>query len=412
MAPISLTIGARYARGKKRNRFGSVISAFSLLGMSLGVAALITVLSVMNGFNKEIELRFQTVAPHVSLLPRGNEASNINQILDENELVESWSPLMEGYALLSTPYAQAPAIINGIEPKSDHRVVPLNENILYGQLDDLKSGGYGLVLGSYLARQLYVQIGDKVQLVLPEVQVTPAGLYPRQKTFTLVAVFDSGSQLDAELAYLHIDDTRRMLRPVNENTGYRVRLKSSDFADQFIQTLEEQAKHSQWRAETWSSNYESLFNAMKMEKVTVGLLLLIIVLVAAFNIVSGLVMMVSDKRADMAVVRTLGASTGMVIRVFITQGIILGVGGIIIGAIAGTVLTFNLSIIVSFIENLTGTQLFDPSVFYVSFLPTEWLWSDFLWVISLSFLLTIFATIIPAWQASKITPTEALSYKQ
>jgi len=218
--------------------------------------------------------------------------------------------------------------------------------------------------------------------------------------------------LDAELAYLHIDDTRRMLRPVNENTGYRVRLKSSDFADQFIQTLEEQAKYSQWRAETWSSNYESLFNAMKMEKVTVGLLLLIIVLVAAFNIVSGLVMMVSDKRADMAVVRTLGASTGMVIRVFITQGIILGVGGIIIGAIAGTVLTFNLSIIVSFIENLTGTQLFDPSVFYVSFLPTEWLWSDFLWVISLSFLLTIFATIIPAWQASKITPTEALSYKQ
>lgn len=411
MNPISLMIGARYARGKKRNRFGSVISAFSLLGMALGVAALIVVLSVMNGFNKEIQLRFQTVSAHISLIPKEPEVLNLDHFLDNNERVESWSPAVEGYGLLSSPYAQAPAVIKGILPETDRAVVPLQESILYGSMDDLVPGEYGLVLGSYLARQLYVQTGDKVQLVLPEVQVTPAGLYPRQKAFSVVAIFDSGSQLDAELAYLHIDDSRRFLRPVADTTGYRVRLESSDLADSFIEDFRQQQPQGQWRIETWSSNYESLFNAMKMEKVTVGLLLLIIVLVAAFNIVSGLVMMVSDKRADMAVVRTLGATTGMVMRVFVAQGIILGFGGIVIGALLGTLLTLNLSSIVSFIERLSGARLFDPSVFYVSFLPTEWQLSDFLWVTSLAFLLTILATIVPAWQASKITPTEALSYK-
>ena len=410
MTPVSFIIGARYARGRKRNRFGSVVSAFSLLGMALGVASLMTVLSVMNGFNREIQLRFQTVAPHISLLPKGEITEDLGPVLAASDLVESWSPLVAGYALLATDYAQAPAVLNGILPELDKAVVPLAENILYGSLDQLKAGRYGLVLGSYLARQLHVQVGDRVQLVLPEIQVTPVGLYPRQKQFVVVGIFDSGSQLDAELAYLHRDDARRMLR-TDEVSGYRVRLKSADFAHEFKRDFALLPQASEWRATTWSSNYESLFNAMKMEKVTVGLLLLLIVLVAAFNIVSGLVMMVSDKRADMAVVRTLGGSTGMVMRVFVTQGVILGVSGIVLGVLLGTLLTLNLSVIVRFFESLSGAQLFDPSIFYVSFLPTQWLWSDFVWVIGLSFLLTLVATIIPAWQASRIRPTEALAYK-
>ena len=283
-------------------------------------------------------------------------------------------------------------------------------SMLYGDIGRLAAGDYGLVLGSYLARQLYLQLGDRVQVVLPEVQVTPAGIYPRQKSFTLIGIFDSGSQLDAELAYLHIEDARRIIRPEITETGHRVRLTSADLTDTFIEGFQRQG-FSDWRVQTWSTNYESLFHAMKMEKVTVGLLLLIIVLVAAFNIVSGLVMMVSDKRSDMAVIRTMGGSTAVVMKIFVTQGILLGMGGILIGAVLGTLLTFNLSSMVSFLENITGTRVFDPSVFYVSFLPTEWLWSDFLWVISASFVLTLVATIIPAWQASKISPTEALSYK-
>ena len=413
MTSIPLILGSRYARGRKRNRFGSVVSAFSLLGMALGVASLITVLSVMNGFNREIQLRFQTVSPHISLINAGNEkqrseSQGLQSFLAQQENVQSWAPLLEGYALLSTDYAQAPAILNGIAPELDKEVVPLGDSMLYGDIGRLAAGDYGLVLGSYLARQLYLQLGDRVQVVLPEVQVTPAGIYPKQKSFTLIGIFDSGSQLDAELAYLHIEDARRIIRPEITETGHRVRLSSADLTDNFMESFQQQG-FSDWRVQTWSTNYESLFHAMKMEKVTVGLLLLIIVLVAAFNIVSGLVMMVSDKRSDMAVIRTMGGSTAVVMKIFVTQGILLGVGGILIGAVLGTLLTFNLSSMVSFLENITGTRVFDPSVFYVSFLPTEWLWSDFLWVISASFVLTLVATIIPAWQASKISPTEALS---
>ena len=415
MTSIPLILGSRYARGRKRNRFGSVVSAFSLLGMALGVASLITVLSVMNGFNREIQLRFQTVSPHISLINAGNEkqrseSQGLQSFLAQQENVQSWAPLLEGYALLSTDYAQAPAILNGIAPELDKEVVPLGDSMLYGDIGRLAAGDYGLVLGSYLARQLYLQLGDRVQVVPPQVQVTPAGIYPRQKSFTLIGVFDSGSQLDAELAYLHIEDARRIIRPEITETGHRVRLTSADLTDTFIESFQQQG-FSDWRVQTWSTNYESLFHAMKMEKITVGLLLLIIVLVAAFNIVSGLVMMVSDKRSDMAVIRTMGGSTAVVMKIFVTQGILLGVGGILTGAMLGTLLTCNLSSMVSFLENITGTRVFDPSVFYVSFLPTEWLWSDFLWVISASFVLTLVATIIPAWQASKISPAEALSYK-
>lgn len=421
MTPISLIVGARYARGKKRNRFGSVVAAFSLLGMALGVAALITVLSVMNGFNREIQLRFQTVVPHISLLPKDKNAINsglelqslsITDLLTKDPLVDSWSPLIEGFALLSHSESQTPVQLKGISPEQDKDVVPLAQHMLYGSIDDLKAGDYGLVLGSYIARQLYAEVGDRVQLVLPEVQVTPAGLYPRQKQFVVVGVFDSGSQLDAELAYLHIDDAARVLRSDSRDNGWRVKLQSEQMVDEFVRQFEQQPLASDWRIQTWSTNYESLFRAMKMEKVTVGMLLLIIILVAAFNIVSGLVMMVSDKRADMAVLRTIGASTGTVMRVFVVQGLILGIGGIVLGALVGSVLAFNLPAIVGFFERAFSAQLFDPSVFYVSFLPTQWLLSDFIWVISMSLLLTLVATIIPAWQASKITPTEALSYKQ
>lgn len=413
MTSISLIVGTRYARGKKRNRFGSVVSLFSLVGMAMGVVALIVVMSVMNGFNQEIKLRFQTVAPHLSLIRTSADASDINDFLSgqSDSLVEAWSPLVEGYGLLSTDYAQAPAVLNGISPFDDQAVVPLQEKLIYGSMDQLKPGEYGLVLGSYLARLLYLQPGDSVQLVLPDIQVRPTGLYPRQKRFVVVGIFDSGSQLDGELAYLHIEDAARLLRV--DTTGYsqRIRVVDENRISAFIEHFEQSQVSQGWRIETWSSKYESLFAAMKMEKVTVGLLLLIIVLVAAFNIISGLVMMVSDKRSDMAVIRTMGASTATVMKIFVVQGLILGVSGIIIGGLVGSLLAFNLSEIVNYVERLFGAQLFDPNVFYVSFLPTQWMWSDFFWVTGAAFLMTVVATLIPAWQASKITPTEALAYK-
>lgn len=419
---VPLTVGLRYARGRQRNRFGSVVAAFSVFGMALGVAALIIVLSVMNGFNREIKQRFQLVSPQLTLVPSispdsqtpGKSRTEVMDFLQTSELVRANSDQLESFALIAGNGAQIPVTLTGIEPTGDSEVVPLGESILYGSMSYLRPGDFGIVLGGYIAQQLLAQPGDRVSAILPQVQITPAGIYPREKHFRVVAIFDSGSQLDSDLAYIHIEDANRLFRQNESDKGFRLKLQheryEAVFSDQFREFLADDA--GSWEIRSWSSNYESLFKAMAMEKVTVGLLLLIIVFVAAFNIVSGLVMMVSDKRSDMAVLRTLGANTRTVMRIFVVQGMALGLTGIVMGAALGTLLAFNLSAVVRFFEQLSGFRMFDPSVFYVSFLPSQWLLSDFLWVVGASVILTILATIIPAWQASRITPTEALTYKQ
>lgn len=420
---VPLTVGLRYARGRQRNRFGSVVAAFSVFGMALGVAALIIVLSVMNGFNREIKQRFQLVSPQLTLVPSsspdsqnpGKSRTEVRDYLKASELVRASSDQLESFALIAANGAQIPVTLTGIEPTVDSTVVPLGESILYGSMSYLRPGEFGIVLGGYIAQQLLAQPGDQVSVILPQVQITPAGIYPREKNFRVVAIFDSGSQLDSDLAYIHIEDANRLFRQNESDRGFRLKLQNERaetvFSDQFRAFLADEGVGG-WEIRSWSSAYESLFKAMAMEKVTVGLLLLIIVFVAAFNIVSGLVMMVSDKRSDMAVLRTIGANTRTVMRIFVVQGMALGLTGIFMGAVLGTLLAFNLSGVVRFFEQMSGSRMFDPSVFYVSFLPSQWLLSDFLWVVGASVILTILATIIPAWQASKITPTEALTYKQ
>ncbi len=419
---LPFTVGLRYARGRQRNRFGSVVAAFSVFGMALGVAALIIVLSVMNGFNREIRERFQLVSPQLTLLPSpaGQQESQVPRatvasFLESSQWVSASSNQLESFALIAGNGVQVPVTLKGIDPGQDAAVVPLSEAILYGRAEYLDTGSFGIILGGYIARQLLAQPGDEISVLLPQVQVTPAGIYPREKRFQVVGIFDSGSQLDSDLAYIHIDDASRLFRQRDEDMGFRLRLvdqqSDTEFASE-LQTFFDQENAQGWQLTSWSSNYESLFKAMAMEKVTVGLLLMIIVFVAAFNIVSGLVMMVSDKRSDMAVLRTLGANTKTVMRIFVVQGMALGLTGIILGALTGTLLAFYLSDVVRFFEQLSDSRVFDPSVFYVSFLPSQWLLSDFIWVVGASLALTLLATIIPAWQASKITPTEALTYKQ
>ena len=411
--PVSFVLGSRYARGRKRNRFGAIVSGFSLFGMALGVAALIIVLSVMNGFKREIQERFQSVSPHLSFYADRGTDDREHQLLGKQLLshpdVLSLSPGAATFAMLSGFRGQAPATIYGIEPSTDGDVVSLLTQLLYSDDYQLQTGSYGIILGSFLARELGVQPGDSLTLLLPKVRVTPAGIFPRQKKFEVVAVFDSGSQLDSEIAYVHIDDVQKLIGRGKGARGWRLKLNSADAS---LNITESVSEYSNWRAESWSIRYESLFRAMQTEKVTVGLLLLIIVIVAAFNIVSGLVMMVSDKRSDMAVLRTLGAETKTLMRVFVVQGLILGGSGIAIGALLGTLVALNLSSLVSYIEQLSGARVFDPNVFYVSFLPSEWRLSDFLWVVGSAFSLNLLATLVPAWQASTITPTEALNYKQ
>ncbi len=406
---VPIRIGRRYAQGKNRSLFGAVVSVFSLLGMAVGVAALIIVLSVMNGFNREIAQRFQQIVPHVRLLPASDTARDPQSFLAGHGQVIAWSRTLEGYALLAQDSHQSPVVFQGISPADEVRITALADTMLYGHPDLLAPGGYGILLGSRLARRLGVLPGDSLDLILPEMRVTPVGLYPRKKQFQVAGVFETDSQQDSGLAFVHLADAQRIMRVGEAGLGYRVRLESPDQAEGLIAALAASDLGNEWAALGWMSDHESLFQAMRMEKVTVAALLLIIVMVAAFNIVSGLVMAVADKRAEMAVLRTMGATRSTIIRVFVIQGAILGISGVAIGALVGTAVAVYLPEVVALGERLVGSRIFDPSVFYVSFLPTQWRLQDFLIVVGISVVLTLLATLVPAWRASRIQPTEALS---
>lgn len=410
---VPILIGSRYSRGRNRNRFGSVVSVFSLVGMAIGVCALILVLSVMNGFNQEISGRLQTLSPHLTVFSSdvGDDTAPLDTFFEDNQsVILAKSPVRESFVMLTSGNQQRPMKLIGVDPVPDASVVSIGEKVIDGDWHALQPGEFGVVLGSYAAASLRVYPGDRINVILPALRMTPVGLFPRQKQFTVVAVFDSGSQLDADYAYAHIEDVSRVVAVPKSGEGWRIKLQDVDLADSLASDAN--TPGAGLNAQTWTGDYQSLFKAMKMEKVTVGALLLIIVLVAAFNIVSGLIMMVSDKRSDMAVLKTMGASSGVVVRIFLVQGMILGGVGILLGAIIGTILSLYLSDIVLWFERLLGGNLFDPNVFYVSFLPTDWRLTDFLWVVGLASVLCLAATILPAWQAANISPREALNYKQ
>ena len=411
MNSVALRLGVRYACGKQRSRFGGLVSAFALAGMAVGVAALIIVLAVMNGFEREIAQRFLRVTPHLSLLPvAGDLGATGAADLDwaDYPQVRAWAPFLESHALLIGGRAQVPVRLQGIEPALDAAVVDLPATMLYGRPAELQPGRFALLLGAQLARQLEVAPGESLQLALPQVQVTPAGIYPRQKTVTVAGVFQSGSQKDAELAFVHFEDARTLLRAGAADNGWRLRLDSVDSVAAVGGRL---AAQGGWQVYDWRANYESLFRAMRMEKVTVAVLLGVIILVAAFNIVSGLVMIVADKRAAMAVLCALGAGRGTVVRIFMIQGLVLGVAGIVIGGVGGSLVAVYLPEMVAFFEALFGGNVFDPQVFYVRSVPAEWRLGDFLRVVGAALVLTFLATLGPAWQAAQIVPSEALDGK-
>ena len=411
---VPLLIGTRYSKGRNRNRFGSIVGLFSLIGMAIGVAALILVLSVMNGFRNEFTGRLQTLAPHLTITPINGSAGvdALTQFLDsEVPEIEAKSPVLESFVMLSSEGVQRPMKLIGIEPDSDGEVVQLSEQLIGGRLESLESGEFGIVLGSFAASSLMVFLGDQVTLTLPKLSVTPAGLFPRQKLFRVVGIFDSGSQLDGDYAYAHIDDVSKIISAPVGLHGWRVQLEDANKAEIVAENISSTLGEG-WSAQTWAGDYQSLLQAMKMEKITVGALLMIIVLVAAFNIVSGLIMMVSDKRSDMAVLRTMGASSTTVVWVFIVQGLILGLTGIVVGVLFGSLLALYLPQIVAWLEWLFGGYLFDPTVYYISFLPSDWRLQDVVWVLVCAGALTLVATLFPAFQAAKISPREALNYKQ
>ncbi|GAA5523506.1 lipoprotein-releasing system transmembrane protein LolC [Microbulbifer aestuariivivens] len=412
LKPVPLYIGLRYVAARRRQQFISFINGFSLLGMALGVMALIVVTSVMNGFDRELKTRILSVVPHGFIEREGGltEWQGVAQTLQQQPHVQAASPFVKGFALLGGGGASHGVEFQGVDPQALRAVSTVGEHMISGSLDELQPRSYNIVLGNILARQLNAIVGDSVVLTLPEVVVTPAGIFPRTKRFTVAGIFSVGAQVDQGVALINLEDAARLLRMPGKVQGLQLRFDDMNNAlgrvPQYAATLGED-----FSGEDWSQSQGSLFQAVKMEKTVVTLMLMIIVAVAAFNIVSALVLMVADKRSDIAVLRTLGLTSRQIMSVFVVQGSAIGIIGAASGALLGTFIAFNLTEMVSWMESLLGAKIFDPRVFFVSFLPSEFRSADALIVLSAAILMSLLATLFPAWRASQIQPAEALRYE-
>jgi len=409
---LPLLIGLRYTRSKRREGFVSFISGFSVFAMALGVIALIVVLSVMNGFDGEIKQRLLRVVPHITGV--GPESLSLAQIaeleqrlLGDESTVAAVIPMVQTYAMLSYESEQAGVMVQGIDSSWANAEL-VRDHMIAGHLQQLQPGEFGIVLGSQLARQLNTFVGDRLQLTLPEVSISPAGIFPRLKRFVVMGVFTVGAQVDASVAFVHQQDARKLLRLGDHYQGVQLQMHNAYDADQWLLTQD----LPEWRWRSWTEQMGTLFQAMRMEKLVVSLLLSVIIAVAAFNIIASLVLMVADKRRDIAVVRAMGASSGLVVKVFVVQGMAVGFMGIIVGTTLGSLLAYFIGDIVALMEALTGVYLFDPSVYLISALPSRLLWSDVAIVISCAGLISFLATLYPAWRAGQVLPAEALRYEQ
>lgn len=411
--PLSVFIGLRYTRAKRRNQFISFVSLISLLGMILGVVALIVVLSVMNGFEAELRTRVLAVIPHGYIAGPDQRLADWRKSaeqLTQSARVIGVAPYIDGNVMLSRPGILRGAKLNAIDPEYEHSVSSIGSSMKQGQLADLRAGSYNIIIGEILARYLGVYPGDEISIVLPRVTVTPVGVFPRVKRFTVTGVFQVGAELDSNTVFIHLVDGQKLFQYGHAVKGLRVQfddlMNAGSYLPGLITAMPEGSK-----ATSWSETQGSLFKAVKMEKTMVSLLLLIIVAIAAFNIVSILTMMVADKRSDIAVLRTMGASPRTILFVFMIQGVVVGLLGIATGLAIGVPVALNVGDVVAWLESLLGSQVFNPDVYFISRIPSVLKWSDVLLVASSGFGLSLLATIYPSLRASKVQPAEALSYE-
>lgn len=412
--PLELAIGIRYTRAKRRNHFISFISMTSMIGIALGVAALITVMSVMNGFEKEVRGRILDMVSHLTVTTFDKEVKGWPDIvlqLKENPQVLGSAPFIEAQGMLIHGKKVNGSIIRGVLPAMEPAVSNVGAKMKEGKLTDLTPGKFEVILGRDLARTLQAEVGDKITMVTPSANVTPAGVAPRLKRFKVVGIFYVGMfEYDSSMAIIHLDDAQRLFRMKKSVSGVRARLNDLFAAPQVRFELQNGGLNEYW-VRDWSSYHANWFRAVKIEKRMIFLLLLLIIAVAAFNIVSTLVMLVTDKQSDIAILRTLGASPGSVMSIFMVQGTLIGVIGAILGIVGGVSLALNLDVAVPFVEKLFGIHVLDPSVYYISELPSDLHWDD-VWTISVvSLVFGIVSTLYPAWRASRTQPAEALRYE-
>ena len=405
-------IGLRYVYTKRRNHFISFISMSSMIGVALGVMALITVISVMNGFEKELKDRILGMASHAVIEEfdgLNNWQSVIQDIKGHSGIVGA-APYFHAEGMITKDKIVNGVIIRGILPDKEESVAVVAEKMTAGHLHNLRTTEFNIILGSELARKLNLEIGDKVTLVAPQANVTPAGVIPRLKRFTLTGIFEVGMhEFDTGLALINMDDALRLFRKT-KTTGIRIKTNNILKAPAISREVASKLPNNYWVID-WTQRHSNFFRALKTEKTVMFVILSLIVAVAAFNIISTLVMAVSDKQSDIAVLRTLGASPNSILKIFMIQGTIIGVIGIFLGIIGGVWLASNIETIVPALENIFGYKFLSPDVYYISDLPSDLHWKDVMYIGVISFILCLLATIYPAKRAANILPAEALRYE-
>jgi lipoprotein-releasing system permease protein len=411
--PLALFIGLRYTRSKKKNHFVSFISLSSMLGIGIGVMVLITVLSVMNGFDEEIHQRFFGMAPEITITGPDDKLSDWQSLQQEILAIpgiKAIAPYVGGQGLLTHEGQVLPIVLTGIDPHLEESVTHLSQKLLAGSVNDLQH--FGIILGKGLADNLGVMLGDKVTIMIPEATITPAGMIPRFKRFTVAGVFSAGTgfNFDTKLAFTNIEDAQKLMQLGNQVSGVKMKI------DNVYQAPELSARLSSLLGEgyqvgNWTQQFGAFFKAVKMEKTMMFMILLLIIAVAAFNLVSSLVMVVNDKQAEIAILRTIGATPSTILRIFIVQGMMVGIVGTFLGLTGGIILAKNATTIVNWLQSMFHVQVLSSSIYFVDYLPSKILWSDLWQVCIMALLMSFAATIYPAWRASKTVIAEALHYE-
>lgn len=421
--PYEFWIGARYAglarirqRRGRRDRFISFIAASSMAGIALGVAALIVVLSVMNGFQKEVRDRMLSVLPHIELYIPGGLPERVldqwQQFADaakQNPEVKAGAPFVAAQGMLVRGQALRGVQVRGIDPATEGNVSDLPRQMVSGKLTDLKPGGFGVVLGNELADGLGAKLGDTLLMMAPQGSISPAGFAPRMRQFTVVGVFSSGHyEYDSSLAFVDNEDAARVFRE-SGTAGVRLRIADMQKAPEVASELKK-VLPPYVMASDWSRNNRTWFAAVQTEKRMMFLILALIVAVAAFNLLSSLVMAVKDKQSDIAILRTLGAGPGEVARIFLVQGALIGVIGTLLGVVGGIIIAYNVDVIVPFIERLLGVHFLPREVYFISALPSDPQIGDIVTIGLTSLVLSLLATLYPSWRASRLQPAQVLRH--
>lgn len=412
--PLILYVGLRYTRAKRRTRFISFITFTSILGIALGVTALITVLSVMNGFEAELRERILGMTSHTTISGYYGDLKNweeLDQKIKGRPHVEGSAPFVRGQVMINADRRVSGTLLRGVLPEYEPEVSEIADKMKSGEIKDLVPGNFGIVLGSELANYLGVIPGDKVTVISPQINSTPAGILPRLRRFTVTGVFEVGMyEYDRNMAIIHIDDAAKLFRMGDSVSGLRLKLDDLFNAPEISRALAKEFIGT-YRVSDWTKAHSNFFRAIKTEKRVMFIILLLIVAVAAFNIVSTLVMVVTDKQGDIAIMRTQGLSPGSVMGIFIVLGAIIGVVGTLLGMAGGVLLALNVETIVPAIEKFFSVQFLAADVYYINDLPSKLDWSDVYQISTMAFTLSLLATLYPAWQASKVNPAEVLRYE-